>query len=85
MHLGYDYSIVKRRRETLLVNTENGDIFEINDVVMYILEHCTDVFEIEDLARITYNEFSDGKDDGFSLDDLISFIGNMILSGMIVK
>lgn len=83
MHLSNNYKIVKRRAELLLVNIVNGDIFEINDVVLYILEHCDSVSSLEKLGFITYNEFSDVQEDEFTLDDLNSFIGDMVLNGII--
>lgn len=83
MHMCDDLSILKRRNEILLVNTENGDVYEINDVVEFILQNCSEFLSADSLARKTYETFASENDD-FSLEDLNAFISTLVDENIIM-
>lgn len=82
MRLNESYSILKRDSSLLLVNIEDGDIYEINDVTEGILSSCDKAHTAEELANIVYSmyEYSEGD---FSRADLSAFISDLVSTGII--
>ena len=83
MYLNTSYQILKRESSLLLVNIENGDVYEINDVTESILTHCKQANTTEELVSVIFDIYGDTHGD-FSQLDLSSFITELISSGIIL-
>lgn len=77
MKLNSDYEVVKRTDYIMLANVENGDLYEINDVVVSILEQCVNYNSPKELAARLYDQYNNASD-GFTLTEMAGFIRQLL-------
>lgn len=82
MRLNDSYCVLKRDGSMLLVNIEDGDVYEINDVTESILSSCSEAHTAEELVDIVYSLYKHTQGD-CSKADLSTFILELISVGII--
>lgn len=82
MNVNPNYQIVKRTDYMILANIENGDLFEINDVVVSTLEQCKNFNTPRELAAFLFRQYADDSDN-FGQAEMESFIYQLINDGIL--
>lgn len=82
MKLAKAYNIFTSDSKMFLANIENGDLFEINDVVWEIVNMCTTSDSIDSLCDILFEKYKDDNVD-YGKDKLKEYIFDMINSGFL--
>lgn len=77
-----EYVIIEREDEIYLTNINNGDIYQINDVVKSIIELCCEYDNVNDLASAIYKLYETESDE-YSLSELSEFIEVLISNKVI--
>lgn len=82
MRLNDSYCILKRGGSLLLVNIEDGDVYEINDVTESVLSCCAKAHTVEELTCIVYSMYEHTQGD-CTRAELSNFISELISAGII--
>ena len=77
MKMNPDFQIIKRTDQMMLANIENGDLYQINDVVVSVLELCEKCDTPEELATMVYNQYANDSD-SFTQSDMVAFLQQLI-------
>lgn len=83
MKMNPNFQIVKRADQTILANVENGDLYDINDVVVSILELCEKCVALEELAALVYNQYPTDSD-YFTESDMVAFLQQLIDDNILI-
>lgn len=84
MKLSKDYDVFASGHKLFLANIENGDLFEINDVVYDLVNACQFVDSVEELCAVIYAKYKN-EDADYSKEDLKEFVDDMLRSGILEK
>ncbi len=82
MKINEQFHIIRRNDEIYLTNLENGDVYELNDVALSIIELSDKVQTPQELADRVFSLYEDSSGD-YTKSDLMCFIDWLIKNDFI--